>query len=583
MRTITATSIATLFTMAGVLSISPACGGDKSDTDTIQETGVDTESTSDTSDTDSETGDSGYLAPPLFSVAIYPQSMRVDISASWQLRVVVKELESEGVVDSPAISYTSSDEAVVTVNSLGVVYAVGVGEASVFAEYDGVLAESIVSVQDSGEIWVRVVEASTGSPVSEARVMVDGVKHLVDSNGEVEFSVTPGEAVDVTAYTDNSSDLILATVMGVVGRDLVIPLREDIADDRGEATLGGATDLSGTIPSGNDEKGEGLVTVGIALPTLQDGPLFFNAEHLLADTHLVDIYGLGVYIPTNLYIEHVLEEWSVQADNGPVGVWTLAGPVPFVDLFGGFSTTADLLDFMLPHLDGFMYTVTSGLEGSDLAPVNQDLRPDEPMNLTIEVVMPPFPEAFTGTENAMLMALDGDEEEGLAVVGLGQGKLSTFMGRVDGTVYGWEGEGSVLAYAEVGGVGSGGGRVLSVADVIGGVAEISGWQEPPALLSFDHQDMSFSLTTDPAVQATRLHIRSGNGSRRDVYLPPGAISTVLPTDGPDLGYGNTVWDLMSIETHTGSWDSLLRDGGLAPAHLQEVAISSGRVERGFTF
>ena len=109
MRTITATSIATLFTMAGVLSISPACGGDKSDTDTIQETGVDTESTSDTSETGSETGDSGYLAPPLFSVAIYPQSMRVDISASWQLRVVVTELESEGVVDSPAISYTSSD------------------------------------------------------------------------------------------------------------------------------------------------------------------------------------------------------------------------------------------------------------------------------------------------------------------------------------------------------------------------------------------------------------------------------------------------------------------------------------------
>jgi hypothetical protein len=495
----------------------------------------------------------------------------------------VTELASHDVIESPAISYTSSDETVISVNSLGVVYAVGVGEASVFAEYDGVLAESTVTVQDNGEIWVRVIESSTGAPVSGARVMVDGVKHVTDSNGEVEFSVEVGEAVNVTAYTDSSSELILATVMGVVGRDLVIPLRDGFADDRGEATLGGAANLSDTIPSGNDEKGEGLVTVGVALPTLQDGPLFFNAEHLLAETHVVDVYGFGVSIPTNLYIEHVLEEWSVKADNGPVGVWTLAGPVPFADLFGGFSTTSDLLDFMLPHLDGFMYTLESGLEADDLSPVTQELRPDTPMNLSIEVVMPPFPPAFSGTENAMLMALDGNEDDGLAVVGLGQGKLSAFMGRVNGEVYGWEGEGSVLAYAEVGGVGTGGGRVLALADVVDGVAEITGWQEPPELVSFNHQDMSFSLSTDPSVQATRLHIRSGNGSRRDVYLPPGAISSILPTDGPDLGYGNTTWDLISIATETGSWDSMLSDGGLSGWRLQEAATSTGRVERGYTF
>ena len=580
MRTNTKTYIAALITMVGLVSLSPACGGDKGETGTVNETGVQTDSSSDSS---IDTEDTGEIAPAIFSVAIYPESIRVDTSASWQVRSIVRELEADTIIESPSITYSSSDETVITVNSLGVVNAVGVGEASLFADYDGVIAESAVTVQDNGAIWVRVIESSTGAPVSDARVMVDGVKHLVDSNGEVEFAVTVGEAVDVTAYTDSSSDLILATVMGVIGRDLVIPLREGIADDRGEAVLGGPVNLSDTIPSGNDEKGEGLVTIGVALPTLQDGPLFFNAEHLLADTHVVDVYGLGVSIPTNLYIEHVLEEWSVKADNGPVGVWTLAGPVPFVDLFGGFSTTADLLDFMLPHIDGFMYTLEDGLEGNELAPVAQELRPNLPMNLTIEVVMPPFPEGFSGAENAMLMALDGNEGEGLAVVGLGQGKLSAFMGRINGEAYGWEGEGSVLAYAEVGGVGSGGGRVLAVADVVGGVAEISGWQSPPELLSFNHQDMSFSLSTDPLVQAARLHIRSGNGSRRDVYFPPGAITSTLPTDGPDLGYGNTVWDLISIATDTGSWDSMLRDGGLSGWRLEESATSTGRVERGFSF
>jgi len=583
MRAVATTSILSLVTMTGLIVFGPGCGGGDKETGEIQETGVGTDSSATTSDSTVDTSDSAAPLIDLFTVAVYPESIRVDTTSSWQIRSVVREIESDTLVEAPAIVYSSSNESAVTVNSLGVVIAVGVGEATVSAEYEGVVADSLVVVQDSGEMSVRVIESATGDPVSNARVMVNGIKYLVDSNGDVEFSVNVGEPVDVTAYTDNSSDLILATVMGVVGRDLVIPLRAGFADDRGEATLGGPANLVDTIPSGNDEKGEGLVTLGVALPTLQDGPLFFNAEHLLAETHIVDVYGLGVSIPTNLYIEHVLEEWSVQADNGPVGVWTLAGPVPFADLFGGFSTTADLLDFMLPHLDGFMYTLESGLEADELSPVSQELRPNRPMNHTIEVVLPPFPSAFAGTENAMLMALDGDEEDGLAVVGLGQGKLSAFMGRVDGELYGWEGEGSVLAYAEVGGVGSGGSRVLAVADVVDGVAEIQEWQEPPELLDFNHQDMTFSLSTDPSVQVSRLHIRSGNGSRRDVYLPPGTISTTLPTDGPDLGYGNTVWDLTSIATETGSWESILSDGGLAGGALQGEATSTGRVERGFTF
>ena len=572
------------------LSLAAGCGGDKGEAS--QETGSVDTATSDTSTSTSTTDTSGVETgetgeePSLFAVSVNPGSMRVDVGVSWPLRWEVRDLDG-ALADLEALGgevvVSSSDEAVVEVDAGGLATAVGVGSATITVEYERAEATCEVTVQDDGSMSVTVISGVDGLPVAGARVMVDGVKHVADENGVASFKVTPAEAVSVTAYTDSSSDLIQATFIGVTPRDVVLPLRPGFADDRGDAVIAGDVDLTGTVPSGGGEKGEGLVTVGLAVPTLQDGPLFFNAEHLMAETRAVEILGLEVMVPSNLYIEEFVEDYEVQVDAGAVGVWAMAGPVPWADLFEGFETTADLLSFMVPNLDVFRFSYTDGLLADEEQPQQADVRPDAELNRVLEVVMAPLPEGFVGTEDAMLLALHGEGESGPAVVGISQGKESVMMSVADGAAFGLTGVEQVLAYAEVGGVGAGGGRVLSLGDVVDGVATIEEWQLPPTLDSFNHQDMLFALSTDSAAHASRLHIRSNSGARRDVYLPAGAHEMAMPTDGPSIGYGNTVWDLISIEADEGTWESMLVDGGLAPEELESSAVSVGRVERRFTF
>jgi hypothetical protein len=345
--------------------------------------------------------------------------------------------------------------------------------------------------------------------------------------------------------------------------------------------LAGSVDLSGTLLSGPDEKAAGLVTLGLAAPSFQSGALFFSLEQLFSANRTLSIEGISVDLPGNLFLREAGESWQGTAHAGPVSVWAFGGPVPRSGLASGLAGFAEVLAFLVPHFDAFTWAGVSGLVAGESTPLQVDLRPEVEFSDRIEIQMGEFPTGIPAESNALLIALSGDLGGGPVLTGMGQGKLTANMSRVSPEVTGGA-DGHVLGIVEVGGFGSGGAQSLSLAPVDEGVAHLEFWQDLATMDQFDRHTMRFSLATDTRADFTRLHIRSVSGTRRDVYLPPGAHNRTLATEGPAMGYANTQWTVMSVETLGRSYEALLASGGLSPEVLPEFSITTARTVAQFT-
>jgi hypothetical protein len=534
-----------------------------------EETGrVDTEKPDSQSDSGKDTGE------PSAALSISPGEILVDVGSEWQMQATAGAEEVSAV-------YASSDDGILIVSATGLASAQSVGSAQVEASWEGQSATALVEVQEGGELHVRVFSEQGGEALANSRVMVDGAVSLTDSNGEVTLSVPSGQAIAITVYADPANVYIPALFLDVLPRDLALPLRLRGADDPGKAEMAGNVDLSGTLLSGPDEKAAGLVTIGLAVPSFQQGALFFPLEQLFSANRTLSVEGISVDLPGNLFIRDYGESWEGSAHEGPVSVWAFGGPVPKSGLASGLHGVAEVLAFLVPHFDAFNWTWETDLEASLSAPLQVDLRPDVAFDDLIEVRMPSYPAGLSAETNALLMALSGDRDGGPVLTGMGQGKQTMLMSRVHPD--GIDGEnGFVLAIVEVGGFGSGGAQTLSLAPVEEGIAQIDSWLNLATMDSFDRDTMTFGMSTDSSADFARIQIKSASGGRRDVYLPPGAHDRVLPTDGPSLGYGSTTWTVLSVDTHGESYEALLSDGGLAPSSLRQSARSTARTVIQFT-
>jgi hypothetical protein len=526
-------------------------------------------------DTDSgETGESGSdTGRANLALLVFPEHLVVDVGTGWTLQSVAGGAEVQA-------SYSSSDSAVVSVSASGVVQALGSGEAQITANWQGLIAESTVLVQSQAALQVHVFSGKDGTALSGARVMVDAQLELTDESGMAQFSLSDTQPVDILIYGETANVYTSALFLDVVPRDVALPLRLRNADDAGRSELAGAVDLSGTLMSGPDEKAAGLVTLGLAAPSFQSGALFFPLEQLFAANREVSIGGIAVELPGNLFLREAGESWQGTAHSGPVSVWAFGGPVPLAGLASGLSGFSEVLAFLVPHFDAFTWTGVSGLQASESTPLQVDLRPDVEFDDRIEIQLAAFPAGIPTDSNALLIALSGPMDGGPMLTGMGQGKLTANMSRVspdaaDPDATG-PSQGSVLAIAEVGGFGSGGAQTLALAQVKAGVASVGAWQDLASIDSFDRHTMAFSLATDTKADFTRLHIRSASGTRRDVYLPAGAHSRTLSLHGPSMGYANTEWTVLGVETLGRSYEALLATGGLSPESLPGFSITTAR-------
>lgn len=588
-----------------LLALAPACSdkdtttgadsgvtdlADSGQTDSPTDTDADTGETGTTTDTE-ETGETGLptdtqdtedadsVTPGALDV--YPRELVVDPGAEWTLRTVYS-LDGE-LADVEPTSWTSSDEAVLTVSIDGVATALSPGSATLTATWEGLDALSAVTVQATPTLKVSLVRSEDGMPVTAGKIRYDGTTVEVDSlTGSAELTVPAGEPVWVTCWSTDT-DRIPATVMQVIGRQLVVPLRAQGAAAIADAEIGGAYDFGGVPPLSDDEKAAGYIVLGLAGSSMPWGPLYWRPDELLSPDRDATLYGLDVAMPGNITIMEEVETWTTPAWSGDAGVWSLAGPVPLADAVAGLSDLSSALDFLLENIDGFVYGYDGALKATVGTPLELDVRPSTSLSETVEVELPAWPAGFDGSETAMLLALDGDGAEGPTVVGFGRGFPGTaHTSRAPGTFFGWDGSAEqVLAYLELGGAGSGGARVLSAATVVDGVATIGEFHEPPSLDSFDGGSHDLEFTSDADAHVVHFYITSKDGTERDYYLPSVSSVVNIPAEGPSFGWGVTEWEMTVLQADSGTFESWAAEGALLRETLSEHAVTTSFLNHQF--
>lgn len=541
--------------------------------DAVDDTGPgvirDSERVDDSADTADSTDDTGGVE--LVSLEVWPSRMVVAVDAGYSLRARVTD--STGQSAEAEVSWASSDTAIATVDAEGVVTAVSAGTATLRCTLDALSADATVEVRDDGQLLVRVIDASTGDPLPDARVTWNGVRLDVDEAGEATFSVPGADPVDITADVPGG-EWVPVTAFRVVPREVVLPLRPRDRVSTPDATLQGTADLSQCVEADWDER-----VIGLVGPSLQEGPLFFGTEQLLAPDRTITFFGLDVDIPGNVYIEDAEESWQALAWSGAVGAWSFAGPVPVDELSAGFEAPAQAIDVLLSHLDDFRYTWVGDLTADAAQPLTVDLTPSVPFDDSVPVVVPELPDGFSGSERALLLVLEPAGDAGPVLVGIahaGPGEVE--VARVAEDAFSWVPDGedppTVMAYVEVGGVGAGGGFATVLADVQGGVAELPAWMVPPVVDQVEAATKRFTLTSDPRAALVRAYVSSGDRSDRDLYLPAGAVDAVIPENTPPLGLGRTSWQILAVETLGLTYEAALIDGSLTPTSLRAAGAST---------
>ncbi|MQA92732.1 MAG: hypothetical protein GEU90_21330 [Gemmatimonas sp.] len=152
--------------------------------------------------------DSGGGSGTVEEVTVAPSTATIALGATSQLTASV--LDSLGnILSGKTVTWSSSNTAVATVSSGGVVTAQGVGSASITARVDGESSSASITVQAEGDPTVASVTVSPSS----ASVSVGGSRQLTATAWDADGNAIPGK--DFTWSTSNNS-VAAVSLLGLV-------------------------------------------------------------------------------------------------------------------------------------------------------------------------------------------------------------------------------------------------------------------------------------------------------------------------------------------------------------------------------
>ncbi|MEY3209638.1 MAG: hypothetical protein RIT28_119 [Pseudomonadota bacterium] len=570
--------------LLALLAVVACKGGDSVvlDTDTgpsvIGESGIFTDSggaDSDSQDSGGDSGgddtqvdDTGEVVSDWDTLRLSPALIRVDVGATFTARAVLSD-DVMGVQDAAAV-FGVSDATVLSVDATtGLVTALAEGSAVVTADAEGLRAEALVTVQADGALVITVVDGLTGAPIPGAKLSYDTTRATADADGRATLTVPVGVPADVSVWVEGGGYIPLS-VLGAVPRELTLPLRPDTEESGPAASVGGDVLFDGCPEADWDE-----AIVGIVGPSFQRAPLFINAEDLLAEDRLIKFYGVDVRIPANLVVQGGAETYETPAHEGDVALWGFAGPMPISEISAGFADVGQAFGAVLGHLDNFRFQAITGLSASASIALDQPVRPEFGFDQEVVIELAELPEGFLGNEDVLVMLLEVSEA-GMTLTGLGQGTGTLSVARAAAEAWPVSDGLYALAWAEVGGLGTGGGSVMALVPVEAGFATVTDWMLPPTGAALDGASRALSVTTDAGASGARLYLKGNDGSDRDFLLPSGEFTGVVPKEAPKLNLGRTRWDLIAVETPADTYESLLIGGGFAPLSLEaNTSRSSG--------
>ncbi len=567
-----------LWAMAGCTGKTPTAdtggtSGDGGSGYTSVETGIWTD-TGDGGDGGTADGgaDGGTPAAVLTHLALYPETMKVAPGATWKARVLADYDDgTHAVVDA---SFSSDVPDVLQVDADGVVTALSRGRAAIVATVDDQQVTMPYDVVTDHKVVVHVFDAATGDPLEGMRVRVgqastwqtEGVSNRL---GKVELDYLLGEAFEVTSW---GHDRVPATVFDVVSREVRVPLRALDAIDPVIGSVTGSVDLDG-VPTG----GAGDIKIGIALPSLVDGPLLIDTDRLAGPNREVTLYGVTANVPSNIYVRDAAETYELPAAEGSTGVWTVAAPMPIDDVTSGMAGATDALGVMLEHLADVAWDWTEGVTLEAGGSGTANLAPDTPLALNYAVDVGDLSVGFSGDEDALVLVGDVLAEQGFAPIGVGVGTGDVTVHAAAVSLGGDQRIASAIAQVGSLGAGTGYGICTSWAPLGSTGATLPTLQRVPSLDLFDPATHDFSVHIDDRVAFVHAEVRGGGDSDevRDLYFGGGTQAHTLPDLNAPFGYGHTTWDIVAIETTAWTWQDLARSGRLDAHALAADAWTAG--------
>ncbi len=525
-----------------------------------------------------ETGDTGEpVDPTIAGLQLYPDAMAVFPGASFELRLV--EVDDEGVrsdVPLDKVELWSDDEAVAVYDpKTGLATALAEGSTALWASWGGLDASVNLEVIAPGTAEITIVDAATGlavetpfgSTASSGRI--EG-----DKAGLVAIPVEDAGPVTLNAW---SRDHVPATIVGTVNRRIVVPVRSFDSAESDGVSVSGAVDFE-AVPEGAFTD----VMCGLAAATVPVHPLAFELEDLVAEDRIVNIWGIDVALPGNLFVATYVETWQGFAAAGDFGVWSMAGSVPIEDITAGMNGDAAAIDLLVDNVAAFVHGWTPGWTGADGDEVDIPVAPETAFTEPVLVEVPALSLGFSGDEEALVLITDEADDGSHAVVGLGQGIGVVDALRVPEGIIGKGGETWALAMAQVDGLGSGYGMALSAAPVELGAAELHDFQIVPTLDAFSGHTREYSFETDTRAELVRVVFEGGNGELWDLYFPSGLQTGMLERpQGYSISWGQTQWTLTSIELSEDTFEGLLGRGALTDEELAPSALTVGRMGMAF--
>lgn len=526
--------------MTPLLALLAACGPGPfvadTDSDVVVETGADTDLATVWSDADLAPGD---LTVGVGAVARY----------------TLRASASEGPRRAPdGVTWTLSNPPVATVED-GVVTALTAGETRVVATWDGGEASAWLRVDAAGTMQVTVTDSAGQALVAAHAQIGTGPLPRTDEQGRTSGDVG-SEPVTVCAWAEGYVPLCATRV---VGRRVRLPLRTRPSDE--VPFVAGAVDLSAVDTSGAPD----AIVVGIVAPSNPGDPRFHAIDELLGPNRTVSALGLDVDLPSNVVVKQHAEAFTAPGVAGPRTLWTIATLVPIVDALAAGAGTVDPMTVLGRNMGRAVRTeravtvLVGGADGGTLAP-------DAALTTPIEVTTGPLPEGAAGDEVPLLLAYH-DDGVGAVIDGLAAGQGDVALGS-DGSAT------RVLGVVQAGGLGLGGAEVYVSGAVVDGVVALPDWPPVPVLPTF-HPPSTLSTSTCCG-DLVRMTGRDRRDRLRDVVAPVGNVDLDLPELEAPFDRGIVDWDVWTITTDRGHYESWLATGDLDEAALAPITIGTAR-------
>lgn len=270
----------------------------------------------------------GGASDPIESLLVAPDGARIDSATTIRVRATGVTASGRRVEVDDAVWTASSGEISADGPTAPTEFTpAGVGTVTITAEAEGLSADATIEVVAGGTLDVVVVDAVDGTPIQGASVsLVTGTASgMTVADGTAQLTGAFEGAIDLHV---EAPDHFPVTLFGLKAKNVRIPVRP--ANPPASGDVQGAIDFQQALD--REEPEAGTLWIGFAGPAIRGNVLSFGFDALVGPNRTINVGGLEVEAPSNIYVYGVTEEYIALSPPGTTAVFALGGEVTLQEI-----------------------------------------------------------------------------------------------------------------------------------------------------------------------------------------------------------------------------------------------------------